>query len=85
MLHARRDYQDRIQDSANLIPGEEPVFLIRAQDVTAPWIVRMWISEARRHGAKKNILEAAEAQIERMVEWQRKYGMRIPDMPDMPV
>lgn len=31
MIHARKDY-DRIQDSENKIPKDEPVFLIRAQD-----------------------------------------------------
>ena len=29
MKHARKDYNERIQDNANLIPADEPVFLIR--------------------------------------------------------
>lgn len=31
MKHAREDY-DRIQDPLGLIPEDEPVFLLRAQD-----------------------------------------------------
>lgn len=34
MIHARADY-NRIQDPAGLIPEDEPVFLLRAQDQLA--------------------------------------------------
>jgi len=81
MLHARQDYQERIQDSENKIPEDEPVFLIRAQDVNAPEIVRYWAELAENYGAEDNILTAARAHSERMVEWQRQHGMKIPDMP----
>lgn len=82
MLHARKDYQERIQDSANLIPEDEPVFLIRAQDVTAPEVVRHWIEDAADHGATDNILEAAEEHLQRIIEWQRIHSIKIPDMPE---
>ena len=42
MLHARPDYA-RIQDPANKIPDNEPVFLLRAQDITAEGTLRSWI------------------------------------------
>ena len=41
MLHPREDYA-RIQDPAGLIPEDEPVFLMRAQDKVAAGIVRQW-------------------------------------------
>lgn len=81
MLHARKDYQERIQDSANLIPEDEPVFLIRAQDVTAIAVLLYWIGEAEEHGAADNIVNAATEHVGRIVEWQREHGMKIPDMP----
>ncbi len=34
MIHARQDY-NRIQDPANLIPVDEPVFLLRGQVLLA--------------------------------------------------
>lgn len=43
MIHARNDYQERIQDSANKIPADEPVFLLRAQDITSPSVIREWV------------------------------------------
>lgn len=47
MKHARDDY-NRIQDPANLIPEDEPVFLLRGQDRTAGQIVRLWAA-AQKH------------------------------------
>lgn len=41
MKHARADY-DRIQDPAGLIPEDEPVFLLRGQDIFAPQRLRDW-------------------------------------------
>jgi len=80
MKHARADYS-RIQDPEGKIPKDEPVFLIRAQDVTGPDVVRYWAMKARQAGAAKNIVEAAEAHVAAMIEWQRQHGMKIPDMP----
>ena len=80
MRHARSDY-NRIQDPAGLIPEDEPVFLLRAQDVTAPAVVEYWVMKAREAGALKNIIEAAKEQVEAMRKWQREHGIKIPDMP----
>lgn len=80
MKHAREDY-DRIQDPENKIPKDEPVFLIRAQDVTAPDVVRYWAMQAKYKGAKESIVLAARTQADHMVEWQREHNMKIPDMP----
>jgi hypothetical protein len=41
MIHARADY-NRIQDPANKIPQDEPVFLLRGQDKVAAATVRVW-------------------------------------------
>jgi len=82
MFHARKDYQERIQDSANLIPAEEPVFLIRAQDKIAPMIVWFWADQAEANGAAENIVEAARIQVEAMKAWQEAHGSKVPDMPE---
>ena len=80
MLHAREDY-NRIQDPEGKIPQDEPVFLIRAQDITAPSVVNFWAEQAERAGAKKNIIEAARAQSVRMLQWHQQHCLKIPDMP----
>lgn len=80
MKHAREDY-DRIQDPDNLIPEDEPVFLIRAKDVAAPEAVKAWAKIAKQYGAKDNIIEAALIQAEKMKQWQLDKEVQVPDMP----
>lgn len=80
MKHARPDY-DPIQDPRGLIPEDEPVFLLRAQDLTAPAVVEYWVMKAKDAGAAKTITEAAKNQAEAMREWQREHRIKIPDMP----
>lgn len=81
MLHARKDYQERVQDSENLIPEDEPVFLLRAQDKTAPEVVDAWADWAKEDGAADNIVEAARTHAELMRKWQEVHGSKVPDMP----
>lgn len=81
MLHARKDYQERIQDSANLIPTDEPVFLLRAQDKNAPEAVEQWADWAEEDGAAPNIVKAARDHAKAMVKWQEEHGSKVPDMP----
>lgn len=80
MKHAREDY-NRIQDPENIIPENEPVFLLRGKDVAAPAAIEEWVRTARRYGANKNILQAALDQAEKMRVWQIEQGGKIPDMP----
>lgn len=80
MKHAREDYA-AIQDPRGLIPEDEPVFLLRAQDVTAPDVVRYWASRAQAANAEPNIVIAALEQATKMEQWQKEYGSKTPDMP----
>jgi hypothetical protein len=81
MIHARNDYQ-RIQDPANKIPIDEPVFLLRAQDVTAADTVRAWAKANRKlmkaerekiteeqYASRMKAITLAEAHAYRMDEW----------------
>jgi len=80
MKHARDDY-NRIQDPANLIPADEPVFLIRGQDVAGPQTLRCWADLASDMGADEAIVRAALRQAHKMEEWQRSKAKKTPDMP----
>jgi hypothetical protein len=81
MKHARDDY-NRIQDPAGLIPEEEPVFLIRAQDITAPDVLLFWASEQLKlPGCDMNLVELARKQAHAMRQWQNQHGMKIADGP----
>lgn len=83
MIHAREDYQ-RIQDPAGMIPPDEPVFLIRGQDVAGPIAVLCWAHEAQRAGASAKIVTSAKVQADRMMKWQREQKAKVPDLPREP-
>lgn len=80
MRHAREDYE-RIQDPAGIIPDEEPVFLLRGQDVAAPDTVRNWALIAEKHGADPEIVRRARAHADRMEVWQGHGACKVPDLP----
>jgi hypothetical protein len=81
VLHARQDYNERIQDSAGLIPEDEPVFLLRAQDVCARAALRTWIQEAMSLNANEDIIQAARDQLDRFGHWRDIHPAKIPDLP----
>ncbi len=80
MKHARADY-DRIQDPAGLIPADEPVFLIRGQDICALAALGAWIDEAVAYGAPTSIVEAARGHYSAIADWQAQHSAKVPDLP----
>ena len=71
MVHSREDY-NRIQDPAGLIPVDEPVFLLRAQDPSAAPAIRKWAEENLRNGGDPEATRLALVQAGRMEAWQHK-------------
>ena len=86
MRHARKDYQERVQDrlpvEAGGIPWDEPVFLLRAKDVTAPRVVRTWAKLAAEAGADPAMVKAAYDHADLMSQWQSEHGYKVPDTPE---
>lgn len=79
MRHARPDYE-RFQDPAGLIPADEPVLLIRGQDLAAPATLRSYATHARAHGAAEDIVQAVLKQADRMEDWQAQNVAKVPDL-----
>lgn len=84
MKHARSDY-DRIQDPSGLIPEDEPVFLLRAQDVVAPKILDTYAALVEMRGGDPEVVRLTREHAERMREWQREHGYKMPDLPKVEV
>ena len=76
MIHAREDY-NRIQDPAGLIPDDEPVFLLRAQDELACMAVAYYAELCKRCQALPVAMKA-QAHADRMKAWPVK---KVPDLP----
>jgi len=79
MKHARKDYNERIQDSANIIPEDEPVFLIRAQDEIGIKAVRCYANECEAAGLHKLATHVRE-QLGAMKDWEVK---KMPTNPEL--
>lgn len=80
MIHARPDY-DRIQDPAGLIPADEPVFILRGQDMHAPELVTRWAEMQLAAGGDPGLAQLALQQANRMRLWQRNFAVKVPDGP----
>lgn len=84
MLHGRKDYNDRIQDSAGLIPDDEPVFLLRAKDMIALEAVDVYLEFLLEEpDYDETIVQGIKAQIDRMKAWRQEHvtELKLPDMP----
>lgn len=83
MKHAREDY-NRIQDPSNLIPEDEPVFLIRAQDPASSEVLRYYAVVAGHEGASKEHIGRCITQAEAMDDWRAEHhdDVHPPDSPE---
>jgi hypothetical protein len=81
MKHARKDY-NRIQDPLNLIPADEPVMVIRGQDISAPNTLRFWAKEHRRNGGDEDMAILIESFAIEMEDWQKTVAVKVADMPN---
>lgn len=71
MKHARSDY-NRIQDPAGLIPDDEPVFLLRGQDIHAAEIVRAYANSVEACKGDPEIVRLAREHADVMDAWKNK-------------
>jgi hypothetical protein len=79
MIHARKDYM-RIQDPENKIPMNEPVFLLRGQDVFAPELLLFWATKLRLNGGDPTMARTVEDHAQKMIEWHRNNCVHVPDL-----
>jgi len=73
MKHARPDY-NRFQDPAEIIPDDEPVFLLRAQDKTAADTLRFWADQQ----ANSDIAKLARGHADKMDAWPTHKAADLP-------
>lgn len=80
MKHARQDY-NRIQDPAELIPAEEPVFLLRGQDIHAARTLRYYARLVAQSRGDTAIIAATLEQADAMDAWP---AHKCPDLDPTP-
>jgi hypothetical protein len=81
MLHARKSYNERVQDSAGIIPMDEPVFLLRGQDVLAPVLLDIYVAlTLNTEYYDKAIASTVAMHADRMRKWQEEGDSKVADM-----
>lgn len=79
-------YRDCVPVTTNgtmrLIPADEPVFLIRGQDMVGGEAVRAWADLAAAAGANPGICDLARQQAGKMDEWPKKKVADHPSVRD---
>jgi hypothetical protein len=78
MKFTRDDYNRRIVDLDKKIPEDEPVFLLRAQDLFAPSTLRHYASYLSQHG-NNEMAEELYKHASNMVLWQKTKQVKLPD------
>ena len=64
-------------DKADL---DEPVFVIRAQDIAAPVIVELYaLHLTTLHGVRPEKVESARKVAREMRRWQQTHDVKLPD------
>ena len=80
MRHARSDY-NRFQDPDGKIPDDEPVFLIRAQDICGPRAVACYAEFAELAGADPDLVSRCRQWAGEMDRWQlERQAGKVPDL-----
>lgn len=81
--HARPDYNGRIVDLAGLVPQDEPVLLVRGQDVAAYDTAMAYAAYAEMRGAAPELVMMAKTHANFIKGWQMSTTgrMKIPDLP----
>jgi len=79
MKHARADY-DRIQDPSGKIPDDEPVLLLRGQDISSPETLEFWARLNRLNGGDETLSRLAEQHANEMREWQARVAHKAADL-----
>lgn len=63
----------------NKVKDDEPVFILRAQDLLAPGTVGEWIANGRMRGVSSGKLGAARNCVTAMIAWADRNGVKLPD------
>lgn len=58
---------------------DEPVFVLRGRDLSAPVAIRVWVADARQRAVPQTKYASALAVAKDMEAYVRKHGSKRPD------
>jgi hypothetical protein len=71
MLNARKDYQD-LEALDKRIPKNEPVMLVRGQDLAGPDTMRYWARRNAELGGNAELTKTAIQHAQKADHWPKK-------------
>ncbi|MGA2412675.1 MAG: hypothetical protein ABSG46_20120 [Candidatus Binataceae bacterium] len=75
---ANENKYGRITTEKGSIPEDEPVFLLRAQDVCAVPTMEAYVNECEMRGSPQSHLDGIDEAIARFEAWQRDHSVHTP-------
>jgi hypothetical protein len=75
----KRDELANPNSCINKAAADEPIFVLRAQDILAPEVVRRWARLARSRGTSEIKAAEAFALADQMEIWQVDHTAKVPD------
>jgi len=92
MIHSRKDYmriQDPALDDRNLlsqgstpIAEDEPVLLLRAQDLHFIGVINNYRSRLVAEGGHEGMVESLDHLFNLAVNWRNTHTVKSPDIPE---
>lgn len=84
----REDYENSIFTEVDdvsrkdvvVIDSDEPLFLLRAQDVLAADLIRAWADKLEKMGGCITTVEDARKRADQMDEWRMENGGQMPSI-----
>jgi len=82
LIHARKDYENRIKDTEEKIGPSEPAFFLTASDELFPLIVRFY-AELADHYGRSYVSSQFHRHATAARLWQNDHRdqVKLPDMP----
>lgn len=84
MRFEREDLSRRIVDTENIIPEDEPCFLLRGKDKLTPGIILEWASRLLEIGGDPALVRRVQEFALHVKLWQQINGCKVPDGPKEP-
>jgi hypothetical protein len=76
MGHERK--YGEITTERGYIPPEEPVFLLRAQDICAVPAMQKYLDECIDQGSPEYHINGVGEAIQRFLDWETSHGAKVP-------
>ena len=84
MIHARNDYNNRVVDLEEKIPEDEPVFLLRGQDIFTETMLNKYANLLEQANGDPKIVKQIRDHVILVRNWKKKKICDLPNPANIP-